>query len=90
MDQATDLLRQARAENPRVYFFLLYLAGALGLHGDIDEARAALADAIRLKPQVNSLARWVAAQPWIGNPAFAALRGKTVDAGLRIAGMPAG
>ena len=88
MDQAVDLLRKARAENPRVYFFQLYLAGALGLRGDVDEARAVLADAIRLKPQANSLARWTALQPWIGNLGFMALRDKTVDVGLRRAGMP--
>ena len=88
LDKAADLLRQARAENPRVYFFQLYLAGALGLRGDIDEARAALTEAIRLKPEVTSLSRWKAAQPWIDNPAFAALRDSTLDAGLRRAGMP--
>ena len=88
LDKATDLLRKARAENPRVYFFQIYLAGALGLRGDIDEARAALMEAIRLKPEVNSLSRWKVAQPWIENPAFVALRDKTLDVGLRRAGMP--
>jgi TolB-like protein/DNA-binding winged helix-turn-helix (wHTH) protein/Tfp pilus assembly protein PilF len=88
MDKAADLLRRARAENPRVYFFHIYLAGALGLRGDIDEARAALTESIQLKPEVNSLTRWRAAQPWIDNPAFVALRGSTIDAGLRRAGMP--
>ena len=88
VDMATDLLRKARAENPRVFFFHLYLAAALGVRGDIDEARAALAEAIQLKPAVNSLAQWSAIQPWIGNPAFAALRDRTLDPGLRRAGMP--
>ena len=83
-DRAVDLLRKARAEN----FFQLYLAGALGLAGNSDESRAVLADAIRLKPQANSLAGWTALQPWIGNPGFMALRNKTLDAGLRRAGMP--
>ncbi len=88
LDMATDLLRKARAENPRVFFFHLYLAAALGVRGDVDEARAALAEAIQLKPAVNSLAQWSAIQPWIGNPAFAALRDGTLDPGLRRAGMP--
>jgi len=88
-DKAAELLLRARAENPRVYFFQLYLAGALGLRGDVDDARAAVAEAIRLKPEVNSLARWNAVQPWIGNPAFMALRDNTLDRGLRAAGMPA-
>ena len=87
-NEAADLLRIARAENPRVYFFQLWLAGALGLDGDLDEARAALADAIKLRPQVKSLAQWNASQPWIDNARLAMLRDKTLDAGLRRAGMP--
>ena len=87
-EKAADLLRTARAENPRVYYFQLWLAGALGLRGDIDEARTALADAVKLRPQVNSLALWNASQPWIGNSTLAALRDTTLDAGLRRAGMP--
>ena len=88
VDKAADLLRKARAENPRIYFFQIYLAGVLGLRGELDEARAALAEAIRLNPAVGSLTRWTAAQPWIGNPALMALRNTTVDVGLRRAGMP--
>jgi adenylate cyclase len=71
-----------------VYFFHIYLAGALGLRGDIDEARAALAEAIRLKPQVSSMAGWSALQPWVGNPGLMAVRANTLDVGLRRAGMP--
>jgi adenylate cyclase len=88
VDRAADLLRKARAENPRVYYFQIYLAGALGLRGDIDEARAALAEVVRLKPEANSLAGWSTLQPWTSNPAFAALRANTLDVGLRRAGMP--
>jgi adenylate cyclase len=87
-DEAADLLLKARAENPRVYYFQIYLAGALGLRGDIDEARSALAEAIRLKPQADSLARWAAVQPWIGNRPLMVLRENTLDVGLRRAGMP--
>jgi adenylate cyclase len=87
-DEAADLLLRTRSQNPRVYFFHIYLAGALGLRGDVDEARAALADAIRLKPEVTSLTRWSAVQPWVGNPALMALRANTLDIGLHRAGMP--
>jgi hypothetical protein len=66
----------------------LYLAGALGLRAGIDEARAALTEAIRLNPTVNSLAQWTVVQPCVGNPAFIALRDKPLDSGLRRAGMP--
>jgi predicted Zn-dependent protease len=43
VDQAIDLLQTARAANPRLWVPYLYLAGAYGLKGDIDKAKAALA-----------------------------------------------
>jgi tetratricopeptide (TPR) repeat protein len=88
VDQAVDLLRRARAANPRAYYVHLVLSGALGFRGDLDEARAAIAEGIALKPDVNSLARWRAAQPWITNPQHWALRDKTLNFGLRRAGFP--
>jgi adenylate cyclase len=88
VDQATDLLRKARSRDSRVYFFLIYLAGALGLHGDIEEAREALAEAFKLNPSVTSLAAWRAAQPWIDNSAFAAASSNTLMLGLHRVGMP--
>jgi Flp pilus assembly protein TadD len=87
-DEAIDLLRRARAANPRPWVVHAWLAGALGLRGDLDEARAALAEAIKLKPEVNSLAAWRAYRPWETNPQFMALREKTVNVGLRRAGFP--
>ena len=87
-DEAVDLLRRARAENPRVYFFQLWLAGALGLRGELGEAHDALAEAFRIKPEANSLARWNSIQPWISNAALMTLRDRTLDRGLRAAGMP--
>src|SRR5690242_5018511 len=77
--QAIDLLRKAREGNPRVYYFHLYLAGALGLRGDLEEAKAALAGAMKLKPEVNSLAQWREYQPWITNPLHWSLREKTLN-----------
>src|SRR5205085_7420297 len=46
-DQAINFMRKARAGNPHVYQFPLFLAAALGLRGDIDEARVALADFLK-------------------------------------------
>ena len=86
--EASDLLRKARTENPRIYFFHLYLAGALGFDDDLDEAKIALADALRLKPEVGSMAQWRAYQPWITNPRQWELRERTVNVGLRRAGFP--
>jgi adenylate cyclase len=88
LDQAIELLRKARAANPPALGTLLSLAGALGLRGDLHEARAEIAEASKLKPEVNSLAAWRACAPWIANPPCWALREKTVNVGLRRAGFP--
>jgi adenylate cyclase len=82
------LLRQARAANPRFYWIHKLLAGALGFNGDLDEAKAALAEAIRLNPEVNSFAQWRAYMPWITNPQHWTLLEKTLNLGLRRAGFP--
>jgi adenylate cyclase len=88
VDQAIDLFRKARAANPRINYIHLWLAGALGLKGDLDEAKAALAEALRLKPEVNSLATLRVSSPWGTNPPYWALREKTVNVGLRRIGFP--
>jgi hypothetical protein len=61
----------------------------LGLKGDIDEAKLELAEAIRLKPEYNTLKRYVAGTPWVTDPKGWALREKTLHAGLRNAGRKA-
>jgi hypothetical protein len=66
----------------------LDLAGALGLRGDLGEAKAEIAEAIKLEPEVNSLAALRAYYPWITSPPLWALREKTVNVGLRRAGFP--
>jgi adenylate cyclase len=88
VDEAINLLRKARAANPRFWAAHLYLAGALGFRGDLDEAKAALAEAIKLKPEVNSVSRFGAQFPWNTNPPYWALLEKTVNAGLRRTGFP--
>jgi tetratricopeptide (TPR) repeat protein len=88
LDQATELFERVRAASPRYWDVHLWLAGALGLKGDLDAARAELAEAERLKPEIDSLTRWRAYQPWITNPEYRALREKTLDGGLRRAGLP--
>jgi tetratricopeptide (TPR) repeat protein len=87
VDRAIDLLRQALASNPRIFYVHLHLASALALTGDLDGAKAALAEAIKLRPEVDSLAglrRW---RSW-GNARYCELCEKTLHAGLRRAGMP--
>jgi adenylate cyclase len=88
LDTATDWLTKACAANPRVYYFRLDLAAVLALQGDIEQAKAALAESIRLKPEINSMARVQARWAYTNNPAYRELTAKTVDVGLRLAGMP--
>ena len=87
VDQAIDLLRKARATSPRYYFIHLNLAAALGLRGDLNEARAALAEGVKLRPELNSLAR-LRATVVSNNVEYLRFREKTTEVGLRKAGMP--
>jgi adenylate cyclase len=87
LNEAIDLLGRARTENRGLWFNHLWLAGALGLKGDLDDARIALAESLKLKPGIDSLARFGAQSPYT-NPAYMALRAKTLYVGLRRAGFP--
>jgi len=88
VDQAIDLLQTAGAANARLWVPYFYLAGALGLQGDLEKARSALAESIRLKPAIKSLARMRVENPWLSNPQYWALQEKTLNLGLRRAGLP--
>jgi adenylate cyclase len=89
VDEAIIVFRKAHASNSRVWQISLWFAAALGLRGDVDEARAALAESLKLHPAVNSLAQLHKEYgvPY-SNPKFRALGERTLDAGLRHAGMP--
>jgi tetratricopeptide (TPR) repeat protein len=89
--EAIDLFIKARTANPRVWTTAYGLAGALALKGDLDGAKAALADSLKLKPEVNSLAQWYAWLPWTSKtnaPQFWALQDETLNKGLRRIGFP--
>ena len=101
VDQAIDLLQTARAANRGWWVPYFYLAGAYGLRvegdrlpadaakqGDLDRARSALAESLRLKPAIKSIARMRAENPWLRNPQYWALQEKTLNLGLRRAGLP--
>ncbi|HEU0216441.1 MAG TPA: adenylate/guanylate cyclase domain-containing protein [Stellaceae bacterium] len=88
LDEAIDWLTKARAANPRVYYFYLDLAAAFALKGDLDQAHAALAESLKLRPQINSMKAQLARWAYTNNPAYRVLADKTIDAGLRKAGMP--
>jgi hypothetical protein len=64
----------------------LYLAGAYGLKGDLDKAKSALAESMRLKPAVKSLARMRAENRWLTDPRYQAFQVNTLNVGLRRAG----
>jgi adenylate cyclase len=87
IEPSIEFARKARAHKPAVYIPHMLLAAALALHDELDEAAAALAEGIRVRPQFNSLARLRAYTTW-GNSHYRALREKTLDLGLLRAGMP--
>src|SRR6516162_3970411 len=70
VDQAIDLLQTARAAKSRWWVPYFYLAGAYGLKGDLDRARSALGESLRLKPALRSVARMRAENPWLSNPQY--------------------
>jgi adenylate cyclase len=88
VDEAIGILGEARAANSRIWYPHLYLAGALGLRGGLDAAKDALATSLKLKPEINSLARMRAYNAWLTNPEHWALQEETLNLGLRRAGLP--
>jgi adenylate cyclase len=86
-EPALELLIKSRAANPRPWVTHFGLAAALGLIGDLEGAKAALAESFKLNPEVDSLARFRVYRPW-GNPQYWALFEKTAAAGTRQAGVP--
>jgi TolB-like protein len=87
-EQAIELFYRARAVRPQYWDIYMWLAAALGFTGDLDGARAELSEATRIKPEVDSLARWRACQPSVGVPQYWALCEEALKVGLRRAGFP--
>jgi adenylate cyclase len=90
IDEAVELLRKARSLAPGRWHGHIWLAAALGLRGDTDEATAEIAETLKLRPDVNSIARLRAVlltMGWVSQQ-IEALREKTTYAGLRRAGFP--
>ena len=86
-DEAIDLLWRARSANSNLWWVHLGLAGALSLKGEIEGARAALAEAMKLKPEVNSMHNGTRPIPGSG-PRHIRLNEPTLYAGLRRIGFP--
>jgi adenylate cyclase len=87
VETAIELFRKSLAGNTRLYYTHVNLAAALGLKGDLVEARVALAEAFRLRPDINSVTRLRTSTPY-NNPQYRGLLEKMVVPGLRKAGMP--
>ena len=87
VDLAIDQLIRSRALNPRLWHIHFALAAALALNGASEDAKTALAEMLKLKPEANSLAQFRALRPW-GNPRYWELFEKTAAEGLRRAGFP--
>src|SRR3954447_25575010 len=87
VDLGIDLLRKAVAERPGLWLAHMKLAGGLGMRGDLDEARAEIAESLKLKPEMNLVARFRALSSY-QEPGFQARHDKTIILGLRRAGFP--
>jgi TolB-like protein/class 3 adenylate cyclase/tetratricopeptide (TPR) repeat protein len=91
VDEAIDLIMKARIANPRIWLFSFELAAALGRKGDLDGAKTALAESLKMKPEVNSIAQWRAFLPWTSEdsaPRYWGMEEKTLIQGLRRIGFP--
>jgi tetratricopeptide (TPR) repeat protein len=89
LSEAIEFLEKAKAANSNFYYIPLALAAAFGLRGDIDQAKAALAEALKLKPEMRSLAEVHRGNPaYQSNPRYVELWARTMDVGLRRAGLP--
>ena len=86
IEDAINSLRIARALNPSIFHTHWVLAAALGLKGELTEARAALTQAMTMRPELDSApcCYVISRQP---SPTFLALFATTACAGLRQAGL---
>jgi tetratricopeptide (TPR) repeat protein len=89
VNEAIDRFYEARAAEPRNGVYHILLAAALRYKGEIDEAKASLAEGLYLIPKFNSVTS-VRNDPFfkIGNSKYYDLWENTVAVGLRRAGLP--
>ena len=73
-DEAIANLERARAANPRLWYVHFNLAAAYGLAGRIVEAKHALAEHLRLRPEFNSVAAMRAHLPTLATRPIASCR----------------
>jgi hypothetical protein len=69
VEPAIDRVLRSWALNPRLWFIHFSVAAAMGLGGRIDEAKTALTEMLKLKPEASSIARCRRLRPW-GNARY--------------------
>jgi adenylate cyclase len=87
-EEAIAFLRKGRSGNPRLYYIHMLLAAALGLKGELDEAAAALRQAIQIHPEIGTFSGIRARYENRAAPQFYVRCENTVTLGLRLAGLP--
>ena len=90
VDRAIDYFRKASAAAPQVAVNRLFLASALGLRGDTEEAKTVLAEAQKQGPESYSSMTKLpsSANARVGSPRFFDMLKETFEVGLLRAGMP--
>jgi TolB-like protein/Tfp pilus assembly protein PilF len=90
VDRAVDNFRKACAALPQFSGYRLFLASALGLRGDTDEAKSELATAVKLQPDFSSMAKILKLPNFhdTGTAKFFVMRQQTFELGLSRAGLP--
>jgi tetratricopeptide (TPR) repeat protein len=88
-DMAIDLYSRARAASPRDANYHFFIAAAFALNGNLAEARAALTEALKLRPTIDSITKLRGSPGMkVGTPRYFDLVDRTLDVGLRRAGLP--
>jgi adenylate cyclase len=86
IEEAIIILRRSRSGNPRLYFVHLFLAAALALRGEQQEAGDTLRQAVETRPDLCSQADLKSLLREC-SPEYIKLYRKTVYAGLLLAGI---
>jgi adenylate cyclase len=87
VDEAIPHLRKARLTNPRLYYIHAFLAAALALRDEIDEAADALREAVRVRPEFASQSDLQSVLRE-SSPEYLKLWRNTIYKGLLRAGLP--
>jgi TolB-like protein len=87
---AQEALVRCLSANPTLVWGHLWIAGTYGLLGDVQRAREALRQFLSRRPDLCSITRLRSEGNYksMDHPRFVSLRAKTLEAGLRVAGLP--